>query len=490
MRRFLLVPVLALALAATGCGSASKGGAGGGSIPAGASVVRAGVLAFVSIDSDTGSGQWHQLDKLAQKFPNRDKLVTQLKQQLSKNGVDYDRDVKPALGPEVDVAVISGGTEETTNAVALTKPDDVAKFKALVAKLNASESAGNRAVYRETDGWYVLSDDEDAITRALQGNGGLADDAAFKEAMDKLPGDALAKAYVDGPGLNALVSRAAGSSASGLDSSSLGLGSLKWASAALTAEDEGVRLKGTAKGGNLAGADFASALMGGVPGDAFALLDFSGKGTADQLDKLRSNPQVATALEQLKAQLGVTADELAGLLGGELAFYVRPGAVIPEFTLALKPQDESAALATLDKLAARLASASGGHVTTDTQDGRLVKAVDLGNISVRYGSAGDGKIVVTTGLNGIPDFAGSGSKLSDSADFKEAKDTAGMPDSTGGITYVDIKNLLPVLEGFANLAGGSVPQDTFDNLRPLRSLLAWSEGSGDTRSFDAFLEIK
>jgi hypothetical protein len=29
-----------------------------------------------------------------------------------------------------------------------------------------------------------------------------------------------------------------------------------------------------------------------------------------------------------------------------------------------------------------------------------------------------------------------------------------------------------------------------DNLRPLRSLLAWSEGQSDERTFDAFLEIK
>ena len=45
-------------------------------------------------------------------------------------------------------------------------------------------------------------------------------------------------------------------------------------------------------------------------------------------------------------------------------------------------------------------------------------------------------------------------------------------------------------QGFAGLAGGNLPSDTFDNLRPLRSFLAWTEGQGETRSFDAFLEIK
>jgi hypothetical protein len=29
-----------------------------------------------------------------------------------------------------------------------------------------------------------------------------------------------------------------------------------------------------------------------------------------------------------------------------------------------------------------------------------------------------------------------------------------------------------------------------ENLQPLRSFLAWSEGTGGSRTFDAFLEIK
>ena len=155
MRR--LLPFLALAALLAGCGSASKTSSRGSSIPAGASVVRSGVVAFVAVDSDMGSSQWKQLDELAQKFPGRDQAVAKLKQQLTDQGVDYETDVKPALGPELDVAVVSAGNESSTKAVALTKPDDPAKFKALVAKLNAKDSSGDRAVYREVDGWYALS---------------------------------------------------------------------------------------------------------------------------------------------------------------------------------------------------------------------------------------------------------------------------------------------------------------------------------------------
>jgi hypothetical protein len=65
-----------------------------------------------------------------------------------------------------------------------------------------------------------------------------------------------------------------------------------------------------------------------------------------------------------------------------------------------------------------------------------------------------------------------------------------MPDSTGGVIYVDLKDALPLIEGLGSLAGKSLPSSTTDNLRPLRSFLAWSSASGDTRTFDAFLEIK
>jgi hypothetical protein len=405
-------------------------------------------------------------------------LVAQLKQKISAQGVDYDTDVKPALGPELDVAVVSAGNESSTKAVALTKPDDPAKFKALVAKLNAKDSSGDRAVYREVDGWYALSDSQASISRALEGNAPLAEDSDFKEAMDKLPGDALAKVYLDGQQLNAIVPQ---SSASG--TAALGLDKLKYVAVSASAEDDGVRVHGVTSGGP-GGGDFASALIGGVPGDAFALLDFDGQGTTDQLGKLKSNPQAAAAIAHFEQEYGVTLDQLLTLLSGEVAFYARPGAVIPELTLALDPKDQSAALATLDKLAAH----SGSPVEPGTQGGHPVKTVNLGQFTIHYGTV-DGKVLITSGVSGIADY-GEGDHLPDSADFKQAQAAAGMPDSTGGVIYIDLKDALPLLEGFAGLAGQSLPSSTTENLRPLRSFLAWTNASGETRTFDAFLEIK
>src|SRR5215204_5593921 len=194
-----LLATLVVALVGCGGGSATTSAFG----ESGSRLVRAGALAFVAVDSDLGSSQWQQVDTLSKKFPGRDQALARLRQGLADNGVDYDKDVKPALGPEVDMVVISGPGANQTSAVGLTKPKDPAKFKALIAKLNASDQdlSEEPAVYKEIDeGWYAVSESQAQIDAALRGSGGegLSDDSMFKAALEKLPGEALVKAYVDG----------------------------------------------------------------------------------------------------------------------------------------------------------------------------------------------------------------------------------------------------------------------------------------------------
>ena len=479
----------ALAVALSGCGS--TGTKASSSSESGARLVQPGVVAFVSVNSDLESSQWKQLDQLAKKFPGRDKALLRIEQAFTKQGVDFKDDVEPALGPEVDLAVALGVGDRDTAVVALTKPDDPDKFKALVAKLNASDSSGEKAVFREVDGWYALSDKQASIERVLASGGdSLANDATYEEALGQLSGETLVKAFVDGQQLNAAIRQAAGKSGSPFGASAFGgFEGVRYVAAAASAEDDGIRVHGAWNGGNLGGADFASKLLGGVPGDALALLNVDGSGAADQIEKLEENPSFAQALKRFEASLGVPYDDVLDLIRNEIALYVRPGALIPEVTLVLEPKDASKALSTLDTLAAHIAAMTGGKVESGTQGGHEVKTVNFGQFAIHYGEAG-GKIVITSSVNGIAQYGAPGEHLPDSADFKEAKDAAGMPDTTGGVVFIDIKNLVPLIQGFASLAGGNLPSDTFDNLRPLRSFLAWTEGTGDTRSFDAFLEIK
>jgi len=484
----LLLPVLLLAFLVAGCGGGSTNTSAGSSIPAGADLVRSGLAGFVAVDSDTGSDQWQQLDELAKKFPGRDKAIAHFEEELTKQGVDYESDVKPALGAELDLAIVSAGTDKSTRVVGLTQPDDPAKLEALVQKLSAGDSGGHNAVTRQLDdGWYAISDSQLAITSVLKGDRtALADDDTFVQAMGKLPADTLVKAFLDGQRLGALASQADAKVGS-LDPSLLGLDNLDYVAVSASAEDDGIRIRGASSGGPAAGGG-ETTLAEGVPGDALVLLDFLGQGTTDQLGRLRSSPQFAPVLDELK-EYGVTLDEVLALLNGEVAFHARLGGVIPELTLVLEPKEAAAALATIDTLMEHLAAAQGGKVENGTQDGHPVKTVDLGNFAIHYGAA-DGKVLLTSGLNGIADYGTSGDRLPDSADFKEAKDAAGMPDSTGGFAYIDVKDVLPLLEGLAALSGQGLSSEVTDNLRPLRSFLAWSEGGPDSRTYDAFLQIK
>ncbi|MDQ2911361.1 MAG: DUF3352 domain-containing protein [Actinomycetota bacterium] len=490
--RFLAAGLLAtLAVAVAGCGGGgAKTSASGES---GAKLVRSGALAFVALNSDLGSSQWQQVDDLSKKFPGRSKVLEQIKQAFAKQGVDYDKDIKPALGPEVDVAVVSGASAGQTSFALLTKPDDAAKFKQLVAKLNASDTgpSAKPAVYTEVDGWYAVSESQAQIDAVLKDSGGqaLSEDATFTAALGKLPGEALVKAFLDGQQLNELIRGQSQKSGSPFDPSSVGLDKLEFVAASTSAENDGIRVRGAANGANVGGSEFSSKLLGGVPGDALAFLGFRGAGTTDQLKKLESNPTVGQALQQIQAGLGVSFDDILALLRGEVALYVRPGAGIPEVTLALETKDQSAALSILDKLAARLAAAAGATVQPGKQGAHDVKTLNLGQIAVHYGGLGD-KVLITSGVNGIADYGASGQRLPDSAAFKQAQSAAGMPDSTGGFLYLDLKDSIPLLEGLAGLAGQTPPAEVTENVRPLRSFLAWTEGSGGARTFDAFLEIK
>jgi hypothetical protein len=482
LRILVLAPLVVLALLAAGCGG--KQSVAGSSAAPGAELVRDDTLAFISIDTDTSSGQWKQLDALSQKFPGRDQAITQLEQSLGGSGVSYQNDIEPALGPEFDVVVGNGGgSAGETTAIGLTKPDDPAKFKALVAKSDQHD-ASKSAIKKLDNGWYAVGDTQAHIDSLLRGNAQpLSDNTLYNNSLSKLPGDALAKAYVNGPELAKVVHEALQQRGGGaLSGSTAGLDKLEFVSASLAAESDGLRLHGAAQGSGastLTGSagDYSSKLLGEAPSDTFAFLSFQG------------GQSLEAGLGQLSAPLelalGVSLQDVVGLFQNENALWVRPGAVIPEFTAILQPDDTASGLATLDKLLHKLAAGSGATIS-----GGAEKTLSFGKqFQLHYGEVA-GKLVLTSAPGGVTSVGKPSQSLADSADFKEAASSAGMPASNGGFMYVDLKNAIPLIEGFAALSGSSLPTTTTENLRPLRSFLEWSAGSGDARTFDAFLEIK
>src|SRR5204862_6761321 len=105
--RLLLASLLALvAVTAAACGGGGGGGKSSGALPGGASVVPASAPVFISINSDFSSDQWSKATTLAKRFPGLPDLLANLEGQLKQENVSFERDVKPALGPEVDVVFL------------------------------------------------------------------------------------------------------------------------------------------------------------------------------------------------------------------------------------------------------------------------------------------------------------------------------------------------------------------------------------------------
>jgi hypothetical protein len=480
--------VAALTVACGGTSSSRSGGIG----ESGAALVGSGALAYVAIDSDLGSSQWQQVDELLKKFPVRDRFLSELKKSLADQKLDYERDVKPALGPELDIVAVAGTSARDISYAAMTKPDSIEKAKALVQKLD--ERSPPASATRVVDGWLVVSDKQEMIDDVLKGSGSsLADASAFKDAFGQVPDDALLKVYANGPQVAKLVGLlSSGGFQPAVAAGTSPFDNLDWVAAAAVAEDNGLKLEGDAKtadGRTFGGEPYASKLISGVPGDAFLFVTFHGRNAQVQLRNLRQNPSFGAALGQIEQQLGMSLDSVFALFEHETAFYIRRGPGLPEFSLVLEAPNTDQALTTVDRLAARVATLAHARVGAEQQGGLDVKTLNFGRITVRWAGF-DGRVLLTTSPTGIADYRGSGDKLGDDSAFKDAIDAAGAPDKTIGLTYVNLADSFELITSYAGVAGANLPSSIRENVKPLRSFVAYGGPKGDVTKFEAFLEIK
>lgn len=476
-----VVALLALLAVACGGGSKSSGAStSGGSAPAGADYVLATASAFLTADTDFDGDQWRSLDDLSGKFPDRQKLLERIRAELTKRGIGWD-EIKAALGPETDVGVLNGDA-----GVVLTRSPDEARLRALANKL---ADQGETWVTKQVGDWIAASDKRTSVETAARAHGGssLLDSAAFKEAMGDLPADALVRLWVAGKGL-ALLGQQTGTIAASATPSVPGLGKLAWLGAALQAKDDGVRFSFSAKSTGSAGGGFtpyASQLVDEVPAGVLAYISF--RDVARVLrDAARQYPSAVQGIEQ---RLGVTVAELAPLLEREGAIYARPGAPLPEVTIVAQVADERAALSTADRLVPKLGAAVGatGAPTTSEVEGVTLKTIRGDNFSLVWG-AFDGKLVVSSSSSSVTGLKG-GDKLKDDSLFKEARDSAELPDATNGFVYFNLKDIVPLIRNFANATSGRIPEDVLANLEPLRSFVVYSTSEGGKTRATGFLGL-
>lgn len=486
MRALRLLALAVLVLTLLGCGADDQPGTAGG-----AEIVPADVPVFVSIDSDLRSDQWQQVDELLSKFPAREQLMGEVRSTMKEDsGLDYEDDVKPALGDEVDLVwldLANGGE----NVVGLTKPKDEDAFQRMVEKGNST--GPDDLICEELDGWFVCADTRAKIDRftAMSDDNKLADEELFKDALAELPDEALVHVYVRGQSITDALKDL------DLPGSPLPLGAgqrPEYLSAALAAEGSGLRLVGAGRAAEATEGQaepFESKLLDVVPADAVAFLTFKGGDVYEQqLGELEKNDAYRMGVREFERMLGIPLSSLLKLFENEVGLYVRPGSPIPEVTLLLEAPNEQAALERVNTAVKNLTKsipAQPCHAPTE-EAGVKVECVDLGEFELRT-AAFDQKVVITIGQGAIAKLRGDGDKLADDEGFKDARDAAGMPDESVGFIWLDLEDGIPMVLGLASASGESIPAEIRENLEPLGSFLAWADSDGRSGSFTAFLQI-
>jgi len=293
MRAFAAAALLSLTFVIAGCGSSSSPSVAQAAGPDGsaASLVPGDAEAFVAVGTDLSSQQWQRVDALTKSFPARTKLIGKLL-----DGLDLQKDVLPALGPEVDVAVLA-----KQDYVAFTKPSDEAKLEQLAAKLS---KGSERYTVQQIGGWSVVADSQDLFdrVRAAQSGQSLAESPTFQSAWSSVAGDGIARAFV---------SRMNGG----------------WLAARISADSDALRADAVLHPRKLPTLAPHS-LLGDVPSGAAVAVAF--RGTGDLLTKFHITK--------------LPVKQLAPLLAGGGVLYLRPAGLVPEVAIELAPKEPQAAL--------------------------------------------------------------------------------------------------------------------------------------------------
>jgi hypothetical protein len=483
------VLVVVAALAAGACG----GDGGGDGVGAGAEIAPASSAVFVSVANDPNGEQWQTAEELVGRFPSGRDAVAEFVEGLEEEGLDFERDVRPALGPEVDLVVLDiASAERGEGTVVLTQPPDEAKLEALVAK-------GDDVAYEMVDDWAVIAEDAAAIAafEEARGDESLAETEAWRDATDDLPDDALVRGFVSGAALTS----AAAAEGGGAGTSFLPGGGVASVGFAVRAEDEGVRLDAaTPTPEEDAAEPYEASFPDELPAGALAYVSWS-----DAAERIRQglrqagdqNAEIDRYVAQAELALGVSLErDVLPLLEGEgaLAVYASeseaatsgelPFASSAGVVLALAVEDDEQALATVDRIVERASALLGAIERTEDTEiaGAAVRTVSFEGGELLY-AAFDGKLVLATAREPLEAvLANDGDALSDDAAYAEARDGADTPDETVGFAYVNVDAIV------AAYAAGA-PPDVRENLDPLGTLFVHASREDDETATEGFLAI-
>jgi len=485
--KFGVAAVLGAALVAAGCGGGGGSGGGGKTVSGAAGVAPGNAAAYLSVSTDLGSPGWKKAQALLDRFPSKDSVLASLRSSLRQQGLDWNTDVKPALGAEIDFVWLDLHGQDV---VGITKPKDVDKFNALLAH------GSSPPAHEQVDGWTVFARDQSLLDRfdqARSDQGSLGDDSAFSDGFGGLSSDSIARAWVRGGALQTALDQRLQASGAPPDTTKKQVGTLDSIVASVIPGSDGVRLALSFNGDlSLGGGGYHADLPSSLPAGAMLYLSFNGIG--DRLNKLvdalgSSVPSFDQQKAQIELVLGYPLSDVFGLVDGEGAFALYPTAGgTPAVLFVARVSDESKARSILNRLTT-LAAATGKLPIHAVQIGSAQAAeITMSNGTKAYAAVFDGKLVTTNSRAAIEHMQ-SGPYLADEPAFKAALSGSAVPGDTSGFVYANLGDGLPYAFDYAEQHGRTVSHMVKDNAAPLKGLLLYGSKSGGSFTLTGFLGI-
>ncbi len=501
------------------CGGEASSAGGAGAI---AKYIPAGSPIYFEVSTDLDGSQWKQALTLAKVFPGYPKAAKAFNDELAKNDLVFDRDLKPLLGKSAVIAIsdkssFTDGSDpiviaavdipegKRADMVALAKKGDDAWTPKGTYKGFDLYDVGDGDLGAVNDDVLLVSSDANETKRAIDASEGdtgdtMAGSDKLSDALAELPDEVMAQGYID---VADIVKKVGAKNAEAAKTvMDAGIGPNASVGLSIAAETDGMRLKMVTRDlgetASAANEEYTPTLIKNVPADALGYLSFRnayaiGEEAISQASA--SDPKVKEGIGQARGVLGllgISTGDLKALTSGEHAVVVTNGKDAPGAVLALEVADGAKAQETLDKLRERglaLAGAAAGSIPpfakVQLANGVTGWASPVSpNVGIVYGV--DGKIAyLGTQAEAITQVQQPSAKLVDDAAYQAA--TRQMPSKVTALAWVNGEQVLSTLDRMGLLRGA--PDETIANLRPLRNLVMWSTG-GDRPTAEVFVTIK
>ena len=549
-RRRYIIPMAAIAAVGAagggavlaGCGSTASAGSIAASV---AGYIPASSPVYVQVSTDTTGAQWTQLIDLAQMFPSYGTMEKELKADLAREGISWEKDLRPLLGEAAALATTKMPDTAAVTKGALTDPAGAAgralaaaadqpvlavmqitegksdQVKALLADpgngglkstgdyngatLLAAPAGGmNAAVTADA---LIIGSSEAVVKQAIDAHATGGDQALsgvfrFNDAIALLPKDVFAMAYVN-------LEELGKGALSGIPQVENLLGGQITGAAAmsLTAQPDGLRMKAVLVDTPPMTDQkaYTPTLMKNAPADSVAYLGFNRLAdtveqalkSAESSSSADTKKQIDTVLAQAPLLLGVDGADLKNLTGGEHAVVVTGGEAMPGVSLALKTGNGAQATSTLTSLSKAipvLMSTFGG--AKGSAKGSV--AVDLNGVkgqklsigksgNVVWGVKGDLAVIGNSAAGAGSVLAPkAGATLADSKAFQDA--TQGMPDQVTGLAWVNVPKVMTMMAAKGAFAGKDGAERR-ENLSHVSGIAAWGT-QGENPTVEVFLGLK